>query len=90
MANIEFTSLFSNKAKKLIQRDHNLNSVFKKQFRLFTINPRYPTLHLHKLIGKRSEQFAISITGNLRALAIKSNTKTDTYIFFDIITHDEY
>lgn len=88
--NIEFTEIFERKASQLIKRNPQLRTVFKKQFNLFSVNPLYPSLRLHKLKGKRSQQYALWITGDLRALAIKSKSKENTYIFFDIVTHDEY
>ena len=87
---IELTDLFKKKAQKLIQKDPTLSSILKKQFNLFKSNPLYPSLHLHKLQGKRSEQYAIKIKSDLRALSIKSKDSKDTYIFFDLVTHDEY
>lgn len=88
--NIEFTDAFQNKVRKLIKKDPGLRAILQKQFHLFQSNPTYPSLHLHKLIGKRSEQYAVSIQGDLRALAIKSRHKKDTFIFFDLVTHDDY
>ena len=88
--NIELTQGFKKKAQKLIQKDPSLRSILKKQIGLFKLNPLYPSLHLHKLQGKRSEQYAIKIKSYLRALSIKSKDKKDTYIFFDLVTHDEY
>ena len=87
---IELTDLFKKKSQKLIQKDPTLSSILKKQFNLFKSNPLYPSLHLHKLQGKRSEQYAIKIKSDLRALSIKSKDSKDTYIFFDLVTHDEY
>ena len=87
---IELTDLFKKKAQKLIKKDPALNSTLKKQFNLFKSNPLYPSLHLHKLQGKRSEQYAIKIKSDLRALFIKPKESKDTYIFFDLVTHDEY
>jgi len=87
---IELTDLFKKKAQKLIQKDPTMSSILKKQFNLFKSNPLYPSLHLHKLQGKRSEQYAIKIKSDLRALSIKSKDSKDTYIFFDLVTHDEY
>lgn len=88
--NIEFTNSFKAEAQKLTRKDSSLNSILKKQFSLFKVNPRYPSLHLHKLEGKRSEQYAIRIKGDLRALSIKSRHKKDTFIFFGLVKHDEY
>lgn len=87
---IELTDSFKKKAQKLTKKDSALKLTLKKQFNLFKSNPFYPPLHLHKLQGKRSEQYSIKIKSDLRALSIKSGNKKDTYIFFDLITHDEY
>lgn len=87
---IEFTDAFQSKVRKLVKKDPHLKATLQKQFHLFQSNPAYPSLHLHKLIGKRSEQYAISIKGDLRALAIQSRHKKDTFIFFDLVTHDDY
>ena len=83
--NIELTDLFKKKAQKLTKKDPSLNSALKKQFNLFRSSPFYPPLHLHKLQGKRSEQYAIKIKSDLRALSIKSRHKKDTFIFFDLV-----
>ncbi len=88
--NIEFTETFEKKTAQLIKKNQQLRIVFKKQFNLFAINPFYPSLRLHKLQGKRSEQYALWITGDLSALGVKSKSKENTYVFFDIVTHDEY
>ena len=88
--NIEFTDSFKRKAQKLKSKDPQLIPSLKKQFNLFASNPHYPSLRLHKLQGKRSEQYAIYIKGDLRALAIKPRQVKDTFIFFDLVIHDEY
>jgi mRNA-degrading endonuclease YafQ of YafQ-DinJ toxin-antitoxin module len=85
--NFELTDSFKKKSQKLDLKNPRLRSALIKQFHLFSQNPRHPSLKLHKLQGERSTQFAIWIISDLRALAIKSGEK---YIFFDLITHDEY
>lgn len=82
-----FTASFKKKAQKLTQSNFELRQRLKKQFNLFQQNPYHLGLRLHKLKGKRSEQYAIWILGDLRALAIKDG---ETYTFFDLVTHDEY
>jgi mRNA-degrading endonuclease YafQ of YafQ-DinJ toxin-antitoxin module len=87
---VEFTDSFKKKTQLLGKKNTQLKTALKKQFNLFKHDPYYPSLRLHKLKGKRSEQFAIWITPDIRALSIKSTTQKDTYIFFDLVTHDEY
>ena len=85
--NFSLTLAFQKKAQKLCRRDRSLRQALAKQFALFQENHQHPSLKLHKLKGKRSEQYAIWILGDLRALGIKSDQE---YIFFDLVTHDKY
>lgn len=84
---IHFTQGFQKKAAKLTAHSEHLRKKLKKQFQLFHQNPNHIGLRLHKLQGQRSEQYAIWIEGDLRALAIKDG---EEYIFFDLVTHDQY
>ncbi len=84
---LHFTSGFIKKLTKLTRKNIQLKKRFKKQLTIFQQNPRHLGLRLHKLQGTRSEQYAIWIEDDLRALVIKDG---DAYIFFDLVTHDEY
>ena len=81
------TDSFQKKVKKLCRKDPQLRLELSKQFEIFQKDPHHPSLKLHKLRGKRSTQYAIWIKGNLRALGIKNE---DTYVFFDLVTHNQY
>lgn len=85
--NFFLTENFQKKAQKLCKKDSQLRHALAKQFSLFQENHLHPSLKLHKLKGKRSEHYAIWIAGDLRALGIKSD---EEYIFFDLVTHDQY
>lgn len=85
--NFELTDSFQKKSKKLCLKNIRLKLALAKQFKTFSQNPKHPSLKTHKLQGERSSQIAIWILPNLRALAIKSE---NTYIFFDLVTHDKY
>lgn len=85
--NFSLTQSFQKKAQKLCKKDVQLRQSLAKQFSLFQENHHHPSLRLHKLRGKRSEQYAIWIIGDLRALGIKNN---EEYIFFDLVNHDQY
>lgn len=87
MTKISFTEVFKKKVVKLKCKNHLLDKAFRKQFRKFKENPYHAGLRLHRLKGERSSQYAIRIEGDLRALAIKEG---DTFIFFDLIKHDQY
>lgn len=85
--NFSLTQSFQKKAQRLCKKDAQLRFALAKQFSLFQENHEHPSLKLHKLKGTRSEQYAVWIMGNLRALGIKSE---DEYVFFDLVTHDQY
>lgn len=80
--NFSLTQGFQKKAQKLCKKDVQLRHALAKQFLLFQENHQHPSLRLHKLKGKRSEQHAIWIIGDLRALGIKNN---EEYVFFDLL-----
>lgn len=85
--NFSLTQSFQKKAQKLCKKDYKLRQAFIKQFSMFQEDHTHPSLRLHKLRGKRSEQYAVWILGDIRALGIKSE---DGYVFFDLVSHDEY
>jgi mRNA-degrading endonuclease YafQ of YafQ-DinJ toxin-antitoxin module len=85
--NFSLTQGFQKKAQKLCKKDPQLRQALAKQFSLFQENHLHPSLRVHKLKGKRSEQYAIWIIGDLRALGVKSE---DEYVFFDLVNHDQY
>lgn len=84
---VHFTQGFQKKAAKLISHNDQLRKKLKKQFQLFSQNPYHIGLRLHKLKGRRAEEYAIWIEGDLRALAVKDG---EVYTFFDLVTHDQY
>ena len=84
---IKLTTSFEKKAKKYIKKNPQLDKAIRKQLKILVIDDKHPSLRLHKLEGKRSNQYAIWIKGDLRAIAVK---KGDNYIFHNLITHDEY
>lgn len=84
---IHFTQDFRKKAAKLVKNNSKLQKRLKKQFSLFQQNPAHAGLRLHKLKVSLSEQYAIWIEGDLRALAIKEG---EVYTFFDVVNHDQY
>ncbi len=84
---LQFTLGFKKKAAKLTQKEPKLQKKLQKQFKLFQNDQKHRSLKLHKLKGDRNEQYAIWIHGDLRAVATKDG---EMYIFFDLVTHDEY
>lgn len=84
--NFHLTKSFQNKAGKLCRKNAQLKTSFKKQFALFQKNPQHPSLKFHKLKDRHSEQYAIWIEEDLRALCV---IERGTYIFFDLVKHDQ-
>jgi addiction module RelE/StbE family toxin len=76
--------------KKLTKLNRENPALFKKvikQLKLFSNNPKYPSLRVHKLSGKLENMWSISITDSIRMtyLLIDGNEA----IFFDIGTHNQ-
>lgn len=84
---ISFSKNFIKKSTRLIKKNPQLEKSLVKQLSLFKKNNKHPSLRLHKLKGQRSDQLAVWIEDDLRALCIQSN---DEYVFFDLVKHDQY
>jgi mRNA-degrading endonuclease YafQ of YafQ-DinJ toxin-antitoxin module len=76
---IALSKLFIKKLNKLTRKRADLTEHFTKQFLLLKSDNTNNGLKLHKLQGNRSEQYAIWITGDIRAVALKDG---NTLIFF--------
>ncbi len=85
--NIYYGKDFTRDLKKL-KKAHpkKCNQVLKK-IELFSQNPEYPSLRLHKLKGDLKEYFSITVGANLRI--IFSWVDEDTVTFFRMGTHNE-
>lgn len=84
---IKYTNLFEHKLKKRLQKNPHLRDKVKKQIQLLERDIRHPGLKVHKLQGKRGEEYAFWVEGNVRITFLMAN---DYYLFTDVITHDEY
>jgi len=85
--NIRTTAYFDKSLSKKIRKNPQLKAKIKKQIELLRENLRHPSLKLHKLSGKRAQEYSFWIEGNLRITFMIIN---DVILFTDIITHDEY
>lgn len=84
---IKTTAYFDKKLSKKLKRNLQLKEKVKKQVELLRENLKHPSLRLHKLSGKRLEEYSFWIEGNLRITFIIIE---NVILFTDIITHDEY
>jgi toxin HigB-1 len=84
---IYFSRNFTKKASKLVKKNPQLKLKLAKQISLFKENSGHRSLKLHRLKGRRSDQYSIWIEGDLRALFIQEG---DEFVFVNLINHDEY
>lgn len=88
MAKIIYTESYTRRAKKFIKKHPDLLPQYEKTLKLLEINPNHPSLRLHKLQGKLSELYSISINISYR-ISIDFLIENDEIIPVDIGSHDE-
>ncbi len=88
MAEILYTDSYLKRAKKFIKKHSALIAQYEKTLKLLEINPHHPSLRLHKLQGKLSELYSVSINISYR-ISIIFLIADDTIIPIDIGSHDE-
>lgn len=84
---IDYTKQCIKDLKKLKKSDQIIFQTTKEKIKLFTQNPKHPSLRVHKLAGTMKEKYSISVKSNLRI--IFSWVDNDRVIFFRIGTHNE-
>lgn len=85
--NLYPTSQFTRQLKQKVKKQPSLASKIKKQLNLLLKQANHPSLRLHKLKGKRINQYSISIESDLRITFLKEK---GNYILTGLITHDQY
>ena len=88
MAEIIYTESYNKRAKKFIKKHPDLLPQYEKTLKLLEINPNHPSLRLHKLKGKLSELYSISINISYR-ISIDFIIEDDKIIPIDVGSHDE-
>lgn len=88
MAEILYTDSYLKRAKKFIKKHSDLVSQYEKTLNLLEINPNHPSLRLHKLHGKLSELYSVSINISYR-ISIIFLIEDDKIIPIDLGSHDE-
>ena len=66
MAEIIYTASYNKRAAKFIKKHPDLISQYQKTLELLEMNPHHPSLRLHKLKGRLSELYSISINISYR------------------------
>lgn len=84
--NIYLDPCFLRSYKKLTKKNPHLKSIIKNKIKLFQENPNNPSLRLHKLLGKKVNQWSLAVRTNLRILFVYSG---EDVILTNIGSHDE-
>ena len=88
MAEIIYTDSYIKRAKKFIKKHPELTSQYEKTLKLLELNPNHPSLRLHRLHGKLSELYSVSINISYR-ISIDFFIEDNKIIPVDIGSHDE-
>jgi len=88
VAEILYTDSYLKRARKFIKKHPELVSQYEKTVKLLEINPNHPSLRLHKLRGKLSELYSVSINISYR-ISIIFLSEDDKIIPIDLGSHDE-
>jgi mRNA-degrading endonuclease YafQ of YafQ-DinJ toxin-antitoxin module len=88
VAEILYTDSYLKRARKFIKKQPDLISQYEKTLKILEINPYHPSLRLHKLRGKLSELYSVSINISYRVTIIFL-IENDKIIPIDIGSHDE-
>jgi len=85
---IIYTESYNKRASKFIKKYPDLLSQYQKTLELLEMNPYHPSLRLHKLKGKLSELYSITINISYR-ISIDFIFEDDKIIPIDVGSHDE-
>lgn len=83
-----FTESFERRATKFFTKHPDLLSLYEKKLVLLSLNPRHPSLRLHKLSGKIGEFYSVSINMRYRII-LEFRAEHIEILLIDIGTHDE-
>jgi mRNA-degrading endonuclease YafQ of YafQ-DinJ toxin-antitoxin module len=84
---IIYTDSYIKRAKKFITKHPELISQYQKTLKLLELNPNHPSLRLHKLHGKLSELYSVSINISYR-ISLDFLIEDNKIIPVDIGSHD--
>ena len=88
MNKIIYTDSYIKKAKKFVKKHPELLSQYAKTLKLLELNPFHPSLRLHKLTGKLSELYSVSINMTYR-ISIDFIIDDKKIIPINVGKHDE-
>jgi mRNA-degrading endonuclease YafQ of YafQ-DinJ toxin-antitoxin module len=85
---IIFTESYEKRAKKFAKKYPEILNQYEKTLKLLEINPLHPSLRLHKLEGKLSDLFSVSINMTYR-ITIEFIIRENEIIPINIGKHEE-
>lgn len=85
--NLYPTPHFKRQLKQKTKKKPSLKSKIKTQLKILLEQPNHPSLRLHKLKGRKVNQYSIWIESNLRITFLKEK---NNYILTGLISHDQY
>jgi mRNA-degrading endonuclease YafQ of YafQ-DinJ toxin-antitoxin module len=85
---ILYTDSYLKRAGKFIKKHPDLISQYEKTLKILEINPFHPSLRLHKMQGKLSQLYSVSINISYR-MTIIFMIEDDKIIPIDLGSHDE-
>ena len=88
MTEILYTDSYLKRAGKFIKKHPDLISQYEKTLKILEINPFHPSLRLHKMQGKLSQLYSVSINISYR-MTIIFMIEDDKIIPIDLGSHDE-
>lgn len=88
MPKLIFTNSYEKRAKKFIKKHPELISQYEKTLKLLEINPSHPSLRLHKLEGKLSDLYSVSINISYR-ISLEFTITEDEIILINVGSHNE-
>lgn len=88
MAEIIYTVSYLKRAKKFIKKLPEVIPQYGKTLKLLELNPNHPSLRLHKLQGKLSKLYSVSINLSYR-ISIYFLIDKDKIIPVDLGSHDD-
>lgn len=88
MYKVIFTDSYNKRAKKFLKKHKDLINQYEKVLRLLELNPKHPSLRLHKLDGKLQELHSVSINISYR-ITIEFIIENETIIPVNIGKHED-
>ena len=88
MVEIRFGESYEKKAIKFFKKHTDVYPQYKKTIEIISKNPHHPSLRLHKLQGKPSSFYSVSINMEYR-IVLDFIIQNDVIILIDIGSHND-